>query len=265
MNTNQFLIAFLTTLLSPCFLIATTGREILDEQERRHHVESEETRLQMSLIDRRGREREREMVMYVLKGADGLNKTLIKFTSPTDIRNVGLLTWQQGEDKEDDQWLHLPSSNQVKRIAGSGKKNSFMGTDIAFEDLRPENLDAHDYNLLRKESIDGHDHWVVEAIPSTEKEKKDSGYSKRVFWIRKDIYFTVKTEFYNRRGRLAKLALNEELINLQGDIWRSNVSTTERLAEKTKTVLRNQYRAHNIEMSKSFFTQQNLRRPAKVN
>ncbi len=152
----------------------------------------------------------------------------MKYLKPKNIRDVGLLTWEQEEGKDDDQWLYLPASRQVKRITGGSKKEPFMGSDLAYEDFRPENLDAHEYKLLKEENIDGQDCWVVEAIPSTAKEKKDSGYSKRIFWIRKDIYFSVKTEFYNRRNHLAKNGYYKELENIRGEIWRMNLTIMEK-------------------------------------
>ena len=96
-----------------------------------------------------------------------------------------------------------------------------MGTDLAYEDLRPEDLDAHTYNVLREEDLGGQKCWVIEAVPSTDKEKLESGYGKRVFWVRKDMYLTVQTEFYNRSDKLIKRATFSDLANVGGDVWRA--------------------------------------------
>lgn len=50
-----------------------------------------------------------------------------------------------------------------------------MGTDFAFEDLRPENLPLHRYALVGSETIDGDDVFVIEATPATEREAADNG------------------------------------------------------------------------------------------
>ena len=160
---------------------------------------------------------------------------LIKFLAPADIRNTGLLTWEQPGDKEDDQWIYLPATRTPKRIASSGKKGAFMNTDLAFEDLRPEDLDAHTYNVLREEDLGGQKCWVIEALPSTDKEKLESGYGKRVFWVRKDLHLTVQTEFYNKSDKLLKRQTFSDLVNVGGEMWRAKRVRVETLDRKTAT------------------------------
>ena len=252
-------IAITTTCLAT-FAQAQSGREIMEQQKERHQVDREETNVRMEIVSRSGKVKERELSIYSFRMPDGLSKGLIKFTGPADIRNVGLLTWEQPKDKDDDQWLYIPAARRVKRIASGGKKNAFMGTDLAFEDLRPENLDAHNYKLVKSESVDGHDCHVIEATPSTSKEEKESGYGKRVFWVRKDILVTLKTEFYDKKDRLIKVGTSKDLVSLSGDIYRINRSETETVRRKTKTVMITESRNLEPDFDESYFSQQNLSR-----
>ncbi|MFT5466229.1 MAG: hypothetical protein ACI8UO_001327 [Verrucomicrobiales bacterium] len=246
---------------APAVAEAVTGLEIMEERERRHETDQEETWDKMHLYDRKGdKKEERLMVTFSIRLESG-NRSLIKFASPADIRSVGLLTWEQPEDKEDDQWLFLPATKLVKRIAGGGKKNQFMGTDLAYEDLRRENLAAHDYKLTGETTIDDHGCWIVEATPITEKEKKDSGYGKRVFYIRKDIYYTVKTEFYDKRDRKVKIGIVQKIVNVGGNAYRSNIVAVQRVREGTKTITVNERRELDEELDESLFTQEGLKRP----
>ena len=239
---------------------AQSGREIMEQQKERHQVDREETNVRMQIVNRSGKSKERQLSIFSFQMPDGLSKGLIKFTGPADIRDVGLLTWEQPKEKDDDQWLYIPAARRVKRIASGGKKNAFMGTDLAFEDLRPENLDAHNYKLVKNESIDGHDCYVIESTPSTSKETKESGYGKRVFWIRKDILVTLKTEFFDKKDRLIKVGTSKELVSLSGDIYRINRSETETVRKKTKTVMIIEGRNLEPNFDESFFSQQNLSR-----
>lgn len=252
-------IAITATCLT-AFVQAQSGREIMKQQKERHQVDREETNVRMQIVNRSGKVKERKLSIYSFSMPDGLSKGLIKFTGPADIRNVGLLTWEQPKDKDDDQWLYIPAARRVKRIASGGKKNAFMGTDLAFEDLRPENLEAHNYKLLKDENVDGHDCYSIEAIPSTGKEKKESGYGKRVFWIRKDILVTIKTEFYDKKERLIKVGTSKGIVPLSGDIYRINHSETETVRRKTKTVMFTESRDLEPDFDESFFSQQNLSR-----
>lgn len=213
-----------------------TGRQIMEKQRDLHQSKNEEFKQDMNLIDRNGNTTKREVENYYLKAPDGLSKTMIIFLSPADVRGTGLLTWEQ-KGREDDQWLYLPASGKERRIAASGKKNKFMGTDFAYEDLRPENLDSHTYNLVGSEVVGGKDCYVVEALPSTDQEKSESGYSKRKFWVRKDIFLTIKKEFYNKQGQLEKASADDELENISGSMWRAKRAAMEDLKAKHKTVL----------------------------
>ncbi len=257
-------IALFGLLATSASLAAITGREIMDEQRQRHEARSEETHSVMKLIDSRGRAKTREMVTYSRIVEGDLSQSLLKFLVPANIFNTGLLTWEQPEDKEDQQWLYLPALKRVNQISGSNKKNLFMQSDLAYEDLRPENLDAHSYELLREEEVDGEACWVIESLPATEKERGDSGYSKRTFWVRKDIYLTVKIEFFDRGEKLAKRGTYGDLEQVDGDLWRSNEITMERLRSGTKTVWSFEERRVNEPIDENLFTQQGLKRPPRL-
>jgi hypothetical protein len=241
---------------------AQTGLEIMKEQARRHQAKTEETRSKLTLVDPNGRQKERELIAISKSGEDGLSKIILKFLAPADIRNTGLLTWEQAGDKDDDQWLYLPATRTPKRIASSSKKGSFMGTDLAFEDLRPENLESHTYTVLREEDVGGQRCWVIEAVPSTDKEKVESGYAKRIFWIRKDLHLTVQTEFYNRSDKLIKRAAFSDFANVGGEVWRAKTARVETLDSKTATVLTTTEQKVNQEVDDNLLTQQGLARPA---
>lgn len=238
-----------------------SGKEIMQTQKQRHEARDEEARAVMRLIDESGKATEREMINYSLKEDDGTTRALIKFLAPADIRDVGLLTWERGV-AGDDQWLYLPALRNVKRIAAGGKKNKFMGSDMAFEDLRPENLETHNYNLLRSEDYDGQSCYVVEITPASDAEKADSGYSKRVVWVRKDIMATVKTEYYDTHDRLVKIALTSNFKNIRGQMWRSDKNVIEDLGSHHKTEIETNKRVMDQGLDADFFTERSLTKPA---
>jgi outer membrane lipoprotein-sorting protein len=240
---------------------AQSGLEIMKEQQRRHQAKSEELRVKVTLLDPTGKEKERELQILSSTDQAGLSKVLIKFLAPPDIRNTGLLTWEQPADQDDDQWLYLPATRKANRIASSGKKGSFMNTDLAYEDLRPEDLDAHTYNVLREEDLGGQKCWVIEALPSTDKEKLESGYGKRVFWVRKDLYLTVQTEFYNKSDKLFKRQTFSDLVNVGGEMWRAKAMRVETLDRKTASVLTTLEDKVNQKVDENLLTQQGLTRP----
>lgn len=256
-------LAFVLLGLLPLLALAEmSGKEIMQAQKQRHESRDEESRAVMRLIDSSGKSTEREMASYSIKEADGTNRALTKFLAPADIRDVGLLTWERGA-AGDDQWLYLPALRSVKRIAAGGKKNKFMGSDLTFEDLRPENLETHAYNLLRSEDLDGQPCYVVEALPATDSEKEDSGYSKRVAWVRKDILVTVKTEYYDTHDRLVKIALASDFKNIRDQMWRSDKGVVEDLVSHHKTEMQTNKRIMDQGLDADFFTERSLTKPTR--
>ncbi|WP_339948330.1 outer membrane lipoprotein-sorting protein [uncultured Albimonas sp.] len=242
---------------------AQTGREIMQTQKDRHDVDAEVSLSTMTLINAKGRRQDRRMVTLRIRNAEGQSRSLVKYLAPNDIANVGLLTWEQPGDTEDDQWLYLPASDDVKRIVGGSKKNAFMGSDIAYEDMRAEDLDAFDYTLTGEEEVDGHPCFVVEARPATQTEREESGYGLRILYIRKDIYFTVRTDFFDPRERLLKKATFTGLSNPAGDLWRAEVSRFETVRAGTATETVVEEREIDAEIPEGTFATQNIKRRSR--
>ena len=233
-----------------------TGRQVIEEQERRHKVQSEFTLETMLLVDRSGSKRKRLIKRYSKDIAEDLERSLLVFVEPPRVRGTALLRWER-EDREDDQWLYLPSLKKLRRIAQATKKSYFMGTDFTYGDMESEEPDNHNYDVLRSDAVDGHDCYVIEAVPIDQK-KKESGYSKRRLWIRKDIFFTLKIEFYDRRGRYIKTLTNHKLGNLEGMIWRPRESLMDNHKRKHKTLIRVITEKINIPINNSVFTERYL-------
>jgi outer membrane lipoprotein-sorting protein len=234
-----------------------TGLEIMSKQKGLLKTEDEHALMQMVLVDPQGQKKERKVVLSTKSDKSDLNKTLIRFLSPRDVANTALLTWEK-KGGDDDQWVYLTGTDKPRRISSSGKKNRFMGTDFSFEDLRQEPLDIYEYKLLGSEDIDGKACYVIEAFPKTDKDKQDSGYSKRKFWILKDNYFSIKREFYDHSGTLEKIERSSDLKSLGGTVYRANSIEMEDVKKKTKTVLAVEERKVNQGLSDQLFTEREL-------
>lgn len=262
LNFSLILLFCLSLIGSPVW--AQTGLALMQQYQQLHDVNTEYTRSTMTLVDKKGRERERSMQTYEKKSSSGENRSLLKFLTPRNISNVGLLTWQHNGETEDDQWLYLPASKRVKRIASAGKKNPFMGSDLSFEDMQGEDLDTHTYNVLGEETINGDICWKIEALPATQKEARASAYGKRIIWLRKDITYPVKMAYYNRRDTLIKQATYEALTQLEGTVWRHNKSIMNTLKKNTSTIITIDKREIGIDINENQFNQQVLKRPPVI-
>jgi Outer membrane lipoprotein-sorting protein len=238
---------------------APSGLDIMRRQRDLQRARDETETAVMRIINRAGDVKERRIVNYELTRPDGLSKTLLRFLAPPDVENTALLTWE-GRDGNDDQWLYLPATRRVKRVAASGKKNRFMGTDFSYEDLRPESLALHTYTLVGSERIEDAEYWVIEARPANERQATDSGYGKRLLWIRQDNHFTVKQEYYDKKDRLLKVASARNVVNVERTFWRAGELEMRDVQAGTRTVMVAEKRALNTGLDERVFTETELTR-----
>lgn len=250
-----FLLAALLTTTAG--LAEPSGRDILETQKDRLGVQDEERMIAMDLIDRRGKMRSRKVQMWSLETSSGQQKLLLVFREPRDVDGTGLLTWEQ-TDRDDDQWLYLPSARKEKRIAAGAKKNRFMGTEFTFEDLRSENLDRNDYELIGEESLEGQICFQVVATPRSAQDKKDSGYSKRVLWIRQDNYLSIRIEYFDRKGKKVKVLDNREIVELGEGLFRTDLAVMKNLVSGAETRMKVLERRIDQGLDEEHFTLRNL-------
>jgi len=120
---------------------------------------------------------------------------VMKFISPSDVKNVGLLSLSEKE-----MYLYLPEFHRIRRIASSNKKDSFMGSDFSYEDLGTSAFSKNYTPEILKENSDI---WILKL-------KKKAGvkkpYKKIILTVDKKNYMPVKMELYDNSGNLWKVA-----------------------------------------------------------
>jgi outer membrane lipoprotein-sorting protein len=239
--------------------LTQSALEVMQKHRTLQRARDEQETQVLKLVDKNGATKQRRIVRYTRTGSDELAKILIRFLAPRDVENTGLLTWE-GKGGDDDQWLYLPATRKVKRIAASGKKNRFMGTDFAFEDLRPENLALYRYTMVGTETVAGQPCHVVEAVPATERQAADSGYSKRKLWVRQDNFSIVKREYYDKKQKLEKVQTEQKLVRVSGTIWRADEIEMHDVTAGTRTLIVVEDRRVDTGLPDSFFTEAQLTR-----
>ncbi len=220
-----------------------TGRQIMDLNKKYHCVAVESSTEVLVLVDRSGAKEVRNMKRYskdfpsMENHENKLNRSLIVFDEPASIRGTALLSWEQNT-RDDDQWLYLPSQHKTHRIASGNKKSYFMGTDFTYEDMEVDDLDEYHYERSKDETVDGQLCFVLMAKPADEAKASKSAYVYRKLWIRQDIYFPLKIEFYGRGDRLIKTLTNHELFKIDGteNAYRARKSIMDNVSLKHKTL-----------------------------
>jgi hypothetical protein len=218
------------------FAADLTGRQIIDEVSKRHDKPVEYEKQVMTLVSSDQSKEVRKVERFKMDTDDG-SRALMVFQDPAGVKGTALLTWQY-DAKDDDQWLFLPAmSNELKRIAKGGKRNYFMGTDYTYEDLSTEKKDNFSYERKADETLDGQDSFVVDVSALEAEAKKETGYKYRRMWIRKDLYFVTRIDYFDRRENLIKRQTYDKLVDLGGGTYRAGLSLVKNLENQHVTAV----------------------------
>jgi outer membrane lipoprotein-sorting protein len=204
-----------------------------------------------------GGERIRDMTMS-RKNLDpgGDQRYFIYFNRPADVREMALLVWRY-PDRDHDRWLYIPALKAVRRIVASDKHTSFVGSDFSYEDVsgRDPGDDAH--KLLREESVAGRDAWVIESVP---KDPGSAEFSRRLAWIDKATWLSLKEEYYDARGDLARVFTADELKEVDG-LWTVTRRTMKNAQSGHRTEVTFSEVRYNRNLSPDLFGERSLRAP----
>jgi len=237
-----------------------TGRQIMDRVDARDDGDNAVQDMEMVLIDKSGNQRIRKIRSYRKdKGED--KQTIMFFLSPADVKDTGFLTYDyDGADKDDDQWLYLPALKKTKRIAAGDKSGSFMGSDFTYADMSERELDNYDYKLMKEAEVDGVKVWQVEAVPNTEDEIEETGYTKSVVFVRQDNDVVIRSVNWVKKGKRLKYMEVKKLEQIDG-IWvPTEMEMTTRKGKTTlhKTVIRASNVRFNQDLDESQFSVRKL-------
>ncbi len=225
-------VIILCVFVIPLYLKADErGREIMQKVHDRETPQTVKTRLRMRLIDRRGRERVREIISLAKK-EKGLTKSIAKFIKPDDVKGTGFLQVEESKGKTV-QYLYIPALKKVRRIPKGEKSSRFMGSDFTYEDMEIREVDKDEHTFLREEEFEGYKTYVIESVP---RDPASSQYSKVISWIRADNYVPVRIDFYDKKGRLKKRLLVKELKLIDG-YWTATLTEMEDFQRKHKTIM----------------------------
>ena len=237
---------------------------IASQVDRRDTGRDSRLTMQMRLIDRQGRPRERTLGVNGLRGQCGTgDRVLVRFTYPNDIAGTGFLVWDR-PGGDDDRFLYHPALARVRRITGAERQESFVGSDFTYEDIGGRALDDYTYTLVQEDGS-----WADSAgarHPAWRLESKardaDALYPKVISTIRKDNFVVVAAEVFNRRGERAKAYRVTKLSQVQG-IWTVMASTMANEVDRTRTELAVTEARYNTGLAERDFSRRELENGAR--
>ncbi|PRX27147.1 outer membrane lipoprotein-sorting protein [Orenia metallireducens] len=249
----------LTTLIVLIFSLTVvasakmTGDDVLNKMEEVRDVQTTQMELKLELYDSSGSKRVRTL-RNISKKIER-KKALSRFLSPSDVEGTGFLSIDKPEIDDEDMYLYLPALGSVRKISGSQKNGSFVGTDFSYNDLSL--IGAENYNDDYKAIVleENEQEYTLKIIPTDE----DIDYKYGKLILSKKTWYPTKVEFYDSRDKLQKILTNYNVKQIQG-YWTPQKVIMEDVQKGTKTILYLESVVYNDKVNDRIFSPRYLRR-----
>lgn len=249
------LITLIVLLFTLTLLVSAemTGDEILNKMEEVRDIQTNQMEIKLELYDTSGSKRVRTLTN--ISEDYGQKKTLSRFLSPADVEGTGFLSIDKPEIDDEDMYLYLPALGSVRKISGSQKNGSFVGTDFTYNDLSLVSAENYndDYQAVVLE--DNEKECILRLSPTDE----DIDYDHGKLWVNKEMWYPVKAEFYDTRGKLNKILTSYDIKKVQG-YWTPQKMVMEDVQEGTRTILYLESVLYNEEVNSKIFSPRYLKR-----
>jgi len=243
---RYFLFSFFL-IFNLIFSETISGYQLAKMVDDKNQPKSSKSEISMILINlKKDRTKTKEMIS--ISKNDG-EKMLLFFKTPKRDKGVGFLKIEN--DDNDKLSLFIPKLKKVRRISSNNQSDSFMGSDLSFEDMLSRNLGDFNYNILES---DDESMYILESISKDE----DSEYSRHISWISKDHLLIKEEDSYGQDGKLLKKKIFEQIL-IQGYHLVSKIDVTN-VQDQHQTILE----INNLEIDSNIqddvFQEKNLQR-----
>ena len=129
---------------------------------------------------------------------------MIWFLEPRDDYGIAFLKIEH-EDETDFMNMWLPGFKKFRRISSQKKSDSFMGSDLSFEDMTNRNLDEYDFEIMDDSTNCFESSDELCYILLSKPKDHYSEYSKHISWVTKNDFLAIKEESYNKDDEKFKI------------------------------------------------------------
>ena len=168
-----------------------------------------EARIAMALVNDRGQESKRKLMMRSRKDGD-TRRLFVRFLAPADVAGTSFLGIDDGGKRT--QWLYLPELGKTRRISGKQRNAAFVGTDYTYADLDNRDVDDASKVRLDDEEVGGKACFVIEVDPTSE----ESAYGTIRLWIDQTSFLPLRIRFYDDAGGEVKRLTVQEIDKVEG-------------------------------------------------
>ncbi len=192
-------------------------------------------------------------------GREGvLEKNMLVFHQPAKYRFDKILSYRYNDsDQADETWMYQHRNNVLIRVSALRRYASFVDSDFSIEDMdSPDEVHDFTYEMIGKENFDGKLCYVIERKPV---KGRKSNYSRSVDYVDCKELVRLKTDCYDRKGKLDKTIYYEKYDTFRGNkvcmlMW------VEQSDKSSTTILERERVRYNSDLSDRIFSQSYLKR-----
>jgi hypothetical protein len=165
---------------------------------------------------------------------DGRVHSVGRLVRPEYLRGMTILTIE-AENRGHDAFLYLPSLGKVRRVSTAQRRDSFLGSDVTYEDL--ERRRVADYELSAPELQE----WAGEPVYAIRgRALRDFNYSHLVFIVARSDQAILATQYFKRGQDVPYRIINaprETMVEQDGHVLPTRLYVENRARGTTTEVL----------------------------
>jgi hypothetical protein len=115
------------------------------------------------ITDRHGAER-RRVFKVATKRIDGRLHAIGRLTSPEYLRGMAIMTIENS-DRSSDAFVYLPSVGKARRITAAQRSDTFLGSDLTYDDLGPARMSEYEVTIVRSVRSEAEAARLIRASP----------------------------------------------------------------------------------------------------
>jgi outer membrane lipoprotein-sorting protein len=228
--------------------LAQDAKEIVEKANELIRAKSSYSEITMEVI-KPDWSREMRMKIWSLEPDYGL----VLITEPA--KEKGMVTLKRKKEV----WNWVPSVNRVIKLPPSMMLQSWMGSDFTNDDLVRQSSIVEDYThaMAGEEAMEGYDCYKIELTP-----KPEAGvvWGQIITWISKKGYLQLRADYYDEDMELIKSMIGSDVKVMGGRTIPCHWEMVPLDKPGQKTVMDYLEIEFNIDISESYFSQQNMKR-----
>jgi hypothetical protein len=132
----------------------------------------------------------RRLFDTVSKRIDGRLRSIGRLIEPDHLRGMTIMTIEV-PGKSEDTFIYLPSLRKVRRVSSSQRADSFLGSDLTYEDFERRRVSDFELEAMAADRFEGEPVWRIRARP-----RRPQSYAHLDFYVARADGAILATRYY---------------------------------------------------------------------